>query len=102
MMEELLEWLQHHNIGVGTLSLFCEKALALRAKEPEHAALARLLASLAGDFAKKYFGEPLLLDVAEQALARLTSLLEKAVRAKSAGPAQQLALLNEIAMTELD
>jgi hypothetical protein len=101
-MDELLDWLRQQNSSVRVMSLFAEKALALCAREPEHAALGRLLASLSGDFVRKYYGEPLQLDVAERALTRLGDLLEKAVQATAAGPAQHLALLNEIAVTELD
>jgi hypothetical protein len=100
-VEELLDWLRQQKTGVRVLSQFSEKALALRAKEPQHAAMARLLASLAGNFSEAYFGEPLELDVAERALARLTALVEKALQAESAGLPQQMAVLNEIATAEL-
>jgi len=75
-MNELLDWLRLQKGGVGTYTQFCQKALALRASQPEHAALARLLADLAGRFADAYGGEPLPLDVAERALNRLTRLVE--------------------------
>lgn len=100
-MDELLDWLRQQNAGVRVFSQFCEKALALRAKDPQHAALARLLASVAGNFSESYFGEPLELDVAQRALARLTDLVEKAVQANSAGLPQQIAVLNQIAITDL-
>ena len=99
-MNELLDWLRQQTASVRVFSQFCEMALALRARRLEHAALARLLANLAGDFSEAYFGEPMTLDVAERALARLTKLVEKAVRASSAGPEQQMALLNEIGLIE--
>ncbi len=100
-MDELLDWLRQQTVSVRVFSQFCEKALALRAKQPEHAAMARLLATLAGNFSDTYFGEPLPLDVAERALARLTELVEKAVRARAAGLPEQIALLNELALSEL-
>ena len=100
-MNELLEWLRLQKGGVGTYAQFCQKALALRASQPEHAALARLLADLAGRFADTYDGEPLSLDVAERALNRLTRLVERAVRVNSAGLPEQVALLNEIGLAEL-
>lgn len=99
-MNELLNWLRGQTGSVRVFSQFADKALALRAKDPEHAALMRLLADLAGNFSDAYFGEPLPLDVAEQALARLTGLVEKAVQAHSAGLPQQMALLNEIGRLE--
>lgn len=101
-MDELLTWLRQQHASVRVFSQFCEKAMALRAKEPQHAALARLLADLAGNFSEAYFGEPLALDVAEKALARLTEIVEKAVRANSAGLPEQMALLNEIGRMELN
>jgi hypothetical protein len=100
-MDELLEWLRQQNASVRVFSQFCEKALALRAKEPQHAAMARLLAGVAGNFSEAYYDEPLALDVAQRALARLTALVEKAVEAKSAGLPQQMAVLNQIASAEL-
>src|SRR6516165_6419301 len=100
-MNELLDWLRLQKGGVRTYTQFCQKALALRASQPEHAALARLLADLAGRFADAYDGEPLFLDVAERALNRLTRLVERAVRVSSAGLPEQVALLNEIGLAEL-
>jgi hypothetical protein len=101
-MEELLDWLRHQNSSVRVFSQFCEKALALRSTEPQHAAMARLLANLAGNFSEAYYGEPLTLDVANRALARLAEIVARAVRANSAGPPQQMELLNEIGRMELN
>jgi hypothetical protein len=101
-MDELLDWLRQQNGSVRVFSRFSEMALALRSKEPQHAALARLLADLAGNFSEAYFGEPLPLDVAERALAKLTELVEKGVKANVAGLPQQMALLNEIGAMELN
>ncbi len=100
-MEELLGWLRQQSASVRVFSQFCEKALALRTAEPEHAALARLLATIAGNFSEENYGEPLPVDVAKHALTQLTGLVEKAVKANAAGPQQQIALLNEIAQIEL-
>ncbi|HEY7248406.1 MAG TPA: hypothetical protein VH678_31475 [Xanthobacteraceae bacterium] len=100
-MDELLQWLRQQTAGVRVFSQFCEKALALRGSEPQHAAMARLLATLAGNFSEAYFSEPLPLDVAERALVRLTALVENAVRARAAGLAEEMSLLNELAMAEL-
>jgi hypothetical protein len=101
-MQELLDWLRQQNGSVRVFSRFSEMALALRVKEPEHAALARLLADLAGNFSEAYYGEPLPLDVAERALARLTELVAKGVQANATGLPQQMALLNEIGASELN
>jgi hypothetical protein len=101
-MEELLDWLHRQSTSVRMFSQFCEKAHALRTTEPEHAAMARLLANLAGNFSEAYYSQPLTLDVAERALARLTELVDKAVRANADGPQQQIALLNELGRTDLN
>jgi hypothetical protein len=101
-MDELVNWLRQQNSSVRVFSQFCEKALALRTAEPQHAAMARLLADLAGNFSEAYYSEPLPLDVADRALGRLTEIVDKAVRAKSAGSSQQIELLNEIARMELN
>jgi hypothetical protein len=98
---ELLDWLRNQKGGVGTYTDFQNRALALRSVDTRNAALARLLADLAGRFADAYDGEPLSVGVANEALARLTSYVEKAVQANSASPEEQLALLNEIGLAEL-
>ncbi|MFY9769070.1 MAG: hypothetical protein WBX95_11360 [Xanthobacteraceae bacterium] len=51
-MEEFLDWLRNQNSGVRMFSQFCEKALALCGREPQHAAMARLLANLADNFSE--------------------------------------------------
>lgn len=101
-MDELLYWLQSQKGGVRTSFEFQARALDLRASRPEHGALLRLLADAAGRFAHAYDGQPLSVDVAENALDRLKSLVEKAIRQQSGGPVEQLALLNEISLAELD
>jgi hypothetical protein len=100
-MNELLNWLLLQKSGVRTYLEFQNRALDLRASEPEHAALPRLLADLAGRFADAYDGQPLSVDVAEKALDQLSGLLEKAVRHRTTGPTGHLALLNEIGLAEL-
>ncbi|TCR61355.1 hypothetical protein [Bosea sp. BK604] len=100
-MNELLNWLLLQKGGIRTYLEFQNRALDLRASEPEHAALLRLLADLAGRFAEAYDGEPLSVDVAERALGQLSALLEKAIAPGAIGPAEHLALLNEIGQAEL-
>jgi hypothetical protein len=80
---------------------FQGRALELRAAEPEHAALLRLLADLAGRFSEAYDSRPLPLDVAEGALQQLTGLIEQALAPGAADPADRLALLNRIGAAEL-
>jgi hypothetical protein len=100
-MDELLSWLRQQKGGVGTHAEFRERALALREREPEHAAAARLLADLAGRLADAYDEERFPTDMAARALGRLTALVEKVVRLKNAGASERLALLNEIGVAEL-
>ena len=100
-MNELLDWLRLQNGGVRTFAEFRHKALALRAVDPEHAALARLLGDLSGRFADTYEDQPLSIDVADHAFAQLTALVREAAELGAAEPAEQLRLLNEIGRSEL-
>lgn len=100
-MKELLDWLQQQKGSLRTYIEFQERALALRAEEPQHAALLRLLADLVTRFADAYDGQPLSADVAARALDQLTEFLEKAVNQGSAVPSESLALLNQIGSSEL-
>lgn len=100
-MDELLNWLQQQKGSLRTYVEFEERALALRVDAPEHAALLRLLADLAGRFVEAYDRQPLSAGTAGRALDRLTDLLGKAAGADAADPASRLALLNEIGTSEL-
>ena len=53
-MNELLNWLLQQKGSLRTYVEFQDRALALRADAPEHAALLRLLADLAGRFVEAY------------------------------------------------
>ncbi len=100
-MNELLTWLRAQQVGVRTCTEFQERALALRAAEPQQAALLRLLADLAGRFVDRYYDQPLSIDVAARALDTLTGFVTRAVDRTAAGPGEMLALLNEIGTAEL-
>ncbi|WP_332810803.1 hypothetical protein [Sphingomonas sp.] len=100
-MNELLNWLLQQKGSMNTYLEFQSRALELRATEPEHVALLRLLADLAGRFAEAYDRRPLPVDVAEAALQQLTGLIEAALGPNAAGPAERLALLNQIGAAEL-
>lgn len=95
-MHDLLEWLRVQNSGLATYEAFQRKVLALREEQPEHSALARLLADLAGRFTDAYDCEPLPVDVTVRARRRLIDLLQKAVQSQGAAPAERVAVLNEI------
>jgi hypothetical protein len=71
-MEDLLQWLRREKGGAATYAQFREKALALRHREPEHAALLRILAEIAGRFADAYDEERLPLELSKAVLAHLT------------------------------
>ncbi|MGX1789658.1 hypothetical protein ACWIGM_23115 [Bosea sp. NPDC055332] len=100
-MNELLNWLQQQKGSLRTYVEFQDRALALRADEPEQAALLRLLADLAGRFVEAYDRQPLSAEVAAHALDRLVGLLEKAVDQGAANPSGHLALLNQVGTSEL-
>ncbi|WP_156412180.1 hypothetical protein [Bosea sp. Root483D1] len=100
-MNELLNWLQQQKGSLRTYVEFQDRALALRADAPEQAALLRLLADLTGRFVEAYDRQPLSAEIAARALDQLTEFLGKAVGGRTAGPADQLALLNQIGASEL-
>jgi hypothetical protein len=100
-MDELLDWLRQQNGGVGTYIGLQQRAVRLARERPEHAALFQLLSLLSGRFASSYDGMPLPVDVANDAFARLTELVQKAARVKNGSPEEQLRSLNEIAQVEL-
>jgi hypothetical protein len=100
-MNELLNWLLQQKGSLRTYVEFQDRALALRAGAPEHAALLRLLADLAGRFVEAYDRQPLSAEVAGHSLDRLANLLGKAAAGSAADPKSQLALLNEVGVSEL-
>lgn len=100
-MNELLNWLQQQKGSLRTYVEFQDRALALRADVPEHAALLRLLADLAGRFVEAYDRQPLSAEIAGQALDRLTNLLGKGAAGSAADPKSQLELLNKVGVSEL-
>ncbi len=100
-MDELLTWLRPQHNGLKTFRTFQQKALQKAAAERSHAAFYQLLALLAARFIDHYEEHPLPADVADGALNRLIALVEKAATSLKGAPAEQLAILNEIAATEL-
>jgi hypothetical protein len=100
-MNELLNWLLQQKGSLRTYVEFQDRALALRADAPEHAALLRLLADLAGRFVEAYDRQPLSAEIAGRALDRLANLLGKAVEGSTTDPKTQLALLNEVGLSEI-
>lgn len=101
-MDDLINWVKIQKTGIATFHEFQRRALSLRATEPRHAALLRLLADMSGRFADAYDDQPLPADVAATTLGYLKHYLEKAVLAQNVDPKQYLALLNEVGNIELD
>lgn len=100
-MNELLNWLKPQHSGLRTYKDFLQKVLQLAASDREHLALYSMLATLVGRFIESYEESPLPVDVADEALKRLTVLVEKATNSLNGAPADQLKTLNEIAAAEL-
>jgi len=100
-LDELLNWLKPQPNGLRTYKAFQQKVLALAAADRAHTAFYQLLASTAGHFIEHYEEHPLPSDVADGALNRLVGLVEKAAKSLKGSPADQLAVLNEIAASEL-
>ena len=100
-MDELLNWLKPQPNGLRTYKAFQQKVVALAAADRAHAAFYQLLAALAGHFIERYEENPLPVDVADTALSRLVATVDKAAKSLKGSPADQLAVLNEIAASEL-
>jgi len=71
-------------------------------RQPENAAVLRLLANLSGEFAESYDDQPLYAAVADEAFSRLLSLIDEAVCVCSRDASDRLMLLNKVATAELD
>jgi hypothetical protein len=99
-LKELRNWLAEQKGGVRTY-MEVQQRLETMGLDAKHPALTRMLADLAGRFIDVYDGEPLVVGVAETALARLTALVEAAAALPEGDAAQELQLLNEIGRTEL-
>lgn len=99
-MNELLDWIRAQKGGIDTYLGFQRRALALRSEQPDHAAVCRLLADLAGRFVDNYYGEPLPADVSDKALANLRECLEGSLEAYQHGRESYIQYLNEIAMRD--
>lgn len=100
-MEELHTWLSTQHNGLKTHTAFQSKALQLAAEHPQNAALLHLLATLADNFSSFYDESPLSGDVADRAFNKLKQLVQKSADWESMSDADKIALLNEIARTEL-
>lgn len=101
-MNELIGWLKKQNEGVSTYIGLQQRAHGLALSNPDQAALLRLLGALAARIASSYEDMPLPANIAGSTFQRMVTLVEKALRATEGTAQEKLAVLNEIARTELD
>ena len=100
-MEELSIWLEEQNGGMRTYLDFQQKVSRLSKSDASNGALYALMGLVAQRFYQAYDGEPLPVDAANEALARLRSIVADARRAMQSSAQDQLRLLNELAGLEL-
>lgn len=100
-MEELSIWLEDQNGGMRTYLEFQQKVSILSKNDASNGALYALIGLVAQRFYQAYDGEPLPVDAANEALARLRSIVADARRAMQSSAEDQLRLLNELAGLEL-
>lgn len=100
-MEELSTWLKDQNGGMRTYLEFQQKVSLLSKRDASNSALYALMGLVAQRFYQAYDGEPLPVDAANEALARLRTVVVDATRAMQSNAQDQLRLLNELAGLEL-
>ena len=100
-MEELSIWLEDQNGGMRTYLEFQQKVSILSKRDASNSALYALMGLVAQRFYQAYDGEPLPVDAANEALARLRAVVADARQAMQASAQDQLGLLNELAGLEL-
>lgn len=100
-MKDLYAWLSTQHNGLKTYNAFQSKVLQLAREQPESAALLHLLANLAERFVSSYDEAPLPVEVADRAFAKLKQLVQEGTEWNRKSDAEKIALLNEIAHTEL-
>lgn len=100
-MEELSIWLEDQNGGMRTYLEFQQKVSILSKRDASNSALYALMGLVAQRFYQAYDGEPLPVDAANEALARLRAVVADARQAMQASAQDQLRLLNELAGLEL-
>ena len=100
-MEELSIWLEEQNGGMRTYLEFQQKVSILSKNDASNGALYALMGLVAQRFYQAYDGEPLPVDAANEALARLRSIVADARQAMQSSAQDQLRLLNELAGLEL-
>jgi hypothetical protein len=100
-MPALYDWLSSQHSGLKTFRAFQQRALDGAATDPDHRALYRLLAELAGDYVSRYEAEPVPVDFAEHSYQDLLEIAG-AAEASMAMPANdQIQVLNRLAARTL-
>jgi hypothetical protein len=100
-LKDLYAWLSTQHNGLKTYNAFQSKVLQLAREQQESAALLHLLANLAERFVSSYDEAPLPVEVADRAFAKLKQLVQEGTEWNRKSDAEKIALLNEIAHTEL-
>jgi len=100
-MRELEAWLHGQNGGIRTYVDFQRRCSELGRQDPALAAFYSLLGTAAARFVAFYDGEPLPVDVAQTSLAQLRDLVARSVNGWLGTAEQKLAILNDIANTDL-
>ena len=100
-MEGLVQWLKSQHKGLRTYKAFHQRVLELGGQHRDEFALYFLLSAVAARFVDAFEDSPLTLDVTDEAHKRLVAITEKASQYPRMPAEQRLALLNEIAVTDL-
>lgn len=100
-MEELSIWLNDQNGGMRTYLEFQQKVSILSKSDASNRALYALMGLVAQRFFQAYEGEPLPVDAAQEAFARLRTVVADATEVMKSDGQEQLRLLNELAGLEL-
>lgn len=101
-MEELAQWLKSQHKGLRTYKTFQQKVLDAGSAHRDQYALYALLAGLVGRFVEAYEETPLTLEITDEAHKRLVALSDSAIEFDRMSDKDRLALLNEIAASELN
>jgi len=97
MLSDLTSAFEARNPGVASFETFAADCLAARDKDPANAALYLLLGLTARQTYDRFADQPLTVEHANEAKARMLALARKAETAIGQDAAAQVALLNEMA-----
>jgi hypothetical protein len=100
-MEELSIWLEGQNGGMRTYLEFQQRVSVLAKHDGSNRALYALMGAVAQRFYQAYDGEPLPVDAANKAIAKLRDMVADASSALHGSAQDRLTVLNELAGLEL-